>query len=160
MGKSSKKHKRKLERKDKRKGFEDKIREAKLTNIANSLIPADAAIGTFGDLYEKQIQEECFRLVFSAYHHKQCGLIELSESNQAKSLIKLFDRITNTNQNTIGASGIVRDKINKDGLYKQLFEKVPKDTELKEAAFAGTGRIFFYTFRSMFCIVAIRFLHL
>lgn len=159
MGKSSKKRKRKAQRKQLRQEYERQIRLSRTDSISKAPIPAEVAIGTFGDLQERKSKEENFRLVFATYLHSQCQLSQINKASQTKALIRLLDKITNTSQKTISASGVIRGNIYSDGPYKALFKNLPKDVELSEAQFAGTGRLYFYTFKDLFCIIVIQIHH-
>lgn len=109
-----------------------------------------------------------YQLILSQYNHKECEIADLV-SKEVEALIKKLSRITETNQKTIGSSGIIRDNIAKDGQYKSLFAGLEEDIELKEAQFFGDARIFFYlvnsqphgeTYGNYCCIVAVKKQHI
>lgn len=162
MGKKSKKLRRKRKRKLLRQAWAKKLSEKKVAQVTkHPPIPVEVAIKPqIDELLEKYIEEESLRLIFASYNHSQCRIPDISKPSQAKALVRKLSLITEYTTKTFASSRLIRDNINNSGPYKPLFDEVPPDTELKEIDFAGTGRIYFYLFRNLFCVVAIQMRHL
>jgi hypothetical protein len=158
MAKSSKKRKRKAERKEIRKAWDvARVEES-------SKLPQRVAL-------PEHLHSSNYQINFEQYKHKECQIHLLNESS-AESLIKRVSLIAQNNSRTIGSSKLIRDNVANDGAYKSLYEGLGKDIEIKEIQFAGTGRIFCHfvnnqpdsddTSRSSnyCCIIAIKTEHL
>ena len=165
MGKNSRK--RDAERKAKRQDWALKQLQSNAPNIGKSdldgssgLIPQFATLGPdISDLLVRHTKEGNYKLIFATYNHNECEISLLQNTKDVAKLIRLFNRITECNQKDLSTAGIVRDKINKGSSYESLFKTIPPDTELLEAEYTQTGRLFFYIYQTYFCIVTVKVRH-
>lgn len=161
MGKNSRR--RKVERKQKRMEWEmeQQLKKNRIDQIPidSSLIPASVAISPLFNELREYLTSENYKLIFASYNYDQCELHRLTNTSKSRALIQLFNRITKTNKSNMPTSGIIRNNVRNSGQYCSLFKTIPPDTELKEADFAGEGRVFFYLVQNYFCIVAIQVQH-
>jgi len=136
--------------------WQNKIEEKKKAGIERSersrySIPKEVTFVPFEEQLLSSISSSCYVMVFGNYNHTQCGLLELSQSNESEALIKKLDSMSRSSpasrQSIIG--GTIHRK-ESDGVYKKLFETVPIDVDcLYELCFAGEGRIFFFTLETV-----------
>lgn len=162
MGKNLKK--REAERREKKMqwAMQHQLNQSGVTEIkteTNIIPPSVATNSQIDEILQQHANEENFRMIFSSYNHNKCELHQLQKQSRSKALISLLNRITLTNSKDIAGTGIVRDNINCSGEYASLFNTIPPDVELKEAGFSGEGRLYFYTIRNFFCVVAIQCKH-
>ena len=110
-------------------------------------LPKEVTLLRFEEKLLREIENSCYVMVFGNYNHNQCGLLELSQANEAKALVKRLDalsRCTPARKQSIINGTIHRNKA--EGNYAKLFDTVPKDIDtIYESSFAGEGRVFFFT---------------
>lgn len=161
MGKDSKK--RKADRKNKRIEWEMKkqLHQMNVDKIQGqpSLIPPLVAVNPSFDELREHLNSENYKLIFATYNFNECQLHRLANTGKSKALIQFFNKVTKTNKSNFLTSGIIRDNIYNNKPYCSFFKTIPPDTDLKEGAFGGEGRIFFYLIQNFFCIVAIQTQH-
>jgi len=103
--------------------------------------------------------EQTYVIAFSHYNEDLCEIDNL-EKNISKECLHDLKRISKSTIGGLAEKGIDRIRINKSGEYKKLYNKLPDpNIELFEHKIQGTSRLFYFTAKNKFCIVAIKNSH-
>ena len=141
-------------------GLKERMEATADTQLSNELVPASAAINqNIDELFIEHAGATNFRLIFSEYKNSCCEIYKMNQKTKVKALMYKLAQITKYSPNTIAQANLYRDNVERDGEYRKLYASLPEDVAIKEMEFADTGRIFFYTYQSYFCVVAIAQAH-
>lgn len=142
-------------------GLKERMEATTASHQDNGIVPANAAINqNIDELLTEHVSAANFRLIFSEYKNNCCEVHKMTQKTKVKALMHKLAQITKYSPITIAQANLYRDNVERDCEYGRLYANLPEDVSIKEMEFAETGRIFFYTYRNYFCIVAITQTHL
>lgn len=114
--------------------------DASVAELPKGQIPA--AVATQPNIPEINNYQSAdnYRLIFDVYNHNVCEIDKLN-SSLAKAYINKLAMLAKFSPRTLPSSTLVRDKIENNGKYKDLFSGLNEDIDLVEVKYAATGRI-------------------
>lgn len=101
---------------------------------------------------------QCFILKFDYLKEKTCEFGQLDGTKMNK-ILSIFKRVTNLTPQNLPSSGIIRDKIERNKPYLDLFTNLSPDVDLLEASLPAGGRMFFFYTDIEFQIISIETKH-